>query len=81
MEANIPGTSWQTAFPALEKNWAGVYLAGARHREGLTQHQLAERCGLPQRHISEMENGKRPIGKENAKRLAAALHVDYRVLL
>ena len=47
----------------------------------MTQHQLAERCGLPQRHISEMENGKRPIGKENAKRLAAALHVDYRVFL
>ena len=27
------------------------------------------------------ENGKRPIGKENAKRLAAALHTDYRVFL
>ena len=81
VEATTPGTSWQTAFPALEDNAAGVYLAGARHREGLTQHQLAERCGLPQRHISEMENGKRPIGKESAKRLAAALHVDYRLFL
>ena len=81
METNTPGISWQTAFLALEENVAGVYLAGARHREGLTQHQLAGRCGLPQRHISEMENGKRPIGKENAKRLAAALHVDYRVFL
>ena len=81
MQANTPGTPWQTAFPALKENSAGVYLAGARHREGLTQQQLAERCGLPQRHISEMENGKRPIGKENAKRLAAALHVDYRVFL
>ena len=36
---------------------------------------------VTQRHISEMENGKRPIGKENAKRLAAALHTDYRVFL
>ena len=81
VEATDHDAPWQTAFPGLEKNAAGVYLAGARHREGLTQHQLAERCGLPQRHISEMENGKRPIGKENAKRLAAALHVDYRVLL
>ena len=72
METNTPGTPWQTAFPALEENAAGVYLAGARHRKGLTQHQLAERCGLPQRHISEAEN---------AKCLAAALHVDYRVFL
>ena len=81
MEANTPGTPWQTAFPALEKNWAGVYLAGARHREGLTQHQLAERCGLPQRHISEMENGKRPIGKETAKRLGMALNIGWKVFL
>lgn len=72
METNTPGTPWQTAFLALEENVAGVYLAGARHREGLTQHQLAGRCGLSQRHISEVENGKR---------LAAALHVDYRVFL
>ena len=81
VEPSNTGTPWQASFPALEENAGGVYLAGARHREGLTQHQLAERCGLPQRHISEMENGKRPIGKENAKRLAAALHVDYRVFL
>ena len=26
--------------------------------------------GLPQRHISEMETGKRQIGKERAKKLA-----------
>ena len=31
--------------------------------------------------ISEMENGKRPIGKETAKRLASALNMDYRVFL
>jgi len=28
-----------------------------------------------------MENGKRPIGKENAKKLAEVLHTDYRVFL
>jgi plasmid maintenance system antidote protein VapI len=38
--------------------------------------------GIPQRHISEMENGKRQIGRERAKKLADALHVaDYRVFL
>lgn len=75
------GAPWQAAFPALEEKAAGIYLAGARHRERLTQLQLAKRCGLPQRHISEIENGKRPIGKENAKRLATALHTDYRMFL
>ena len=53
-----------------------------RENAGLTQAALGERMGgIPRQHISNMENGRRPIGKENAKRLAAALHVDYRVLL
>jgi transcriptional regulator with XRE-family HTH domain len=56
-------------------------LAGARHREGLTQRELAEKSGIAQRHISEMENGKRPIGKKNAKALATALNADYRAFL
>lgn len=50
--------AWKNAFSGLQENEAGAYLAGARHREGLTQRQLAENCGIPQRHISEMENGK-----------------------
>jgi ribosome-binding protein aMBF1 (putative translation factor) len=60
----------------------GAILRGARYREGLTQKQLAEFTGIPQRHISEMEHGKRPIGKKNAKMLAKALNVaGYKVFL
>lgn len=73
--------AWKNAFPGLQENEAGAYLAGARHREGLTQRQLAEKSSIPQQHISEIENGKLPIGKESAKKLAAALHVDYRAFL
>lgn len=73
--------SWRAAFTGLLDNEPGTYLAGARHREGLTQRQLAEKSGIPQRHISEMENGKRSIGKENARRLAAAMNADYRAFL
>jgi len=72
---------WKDSFPGLQENETGAYLAGARHREGLTQRQLAEETGIPQRHISEMENGKRPIGKENARKLATVLNADYRVFL
>ncbi|OQX04830.1 MAG: transcriptional regulator [Desulfobulbaceae bacterium A2] len=60
---------------------AAVALRGLRCRENLTQRQLAEATGIPQRHLSEMENGKRPIGKERAKVLGKALNADYRRFL
>lgn len=70
------------AFPEYAINPLGAALRGARAREGLTQRELADRTGIPQRHISEMESGKRAIGKERARKLAEALHVvDYRVFL
>jgi DNA-binding XRE family transcriptional regulator len=73
---------WREAFPAWsDAQLPGVALAGARHKEGLTQVQLARLSGIPQRHISEMEHGKRPIGKELAKKLAQVLKIDYRVFL
>ena len=67
--------------PELIWNRGGVCLRGARSKESLTQKQLAEKLGVAQHHISEMENGKRPIGKETAKKLAAVLNTDYRVFL
>lgn len=72
---------WRESFPELQGKETGIVLAGARHREGLTQRDLAARSGIPQRHISEMENGKRPVGKKNAKVLAKVLNADYRVFL
>lgn len=59
----------------------GSYLSGARYRENMTQVELAGRTGIHRRHISEMENGKRPIGKANARKLAEALNIDPRLLL
>lgn len=74
-------TPWRDALGYTEAELPGVFLSGARYREGLTQVQLAERTGIPRRHISEMENGKRPIGKQNAKKLAEVLGVDARRFL
>ncbi len=59
----------------------GEVLKGARFREGLTQVQLAAKIGIKPSHISEMENGKRPIGREMARRLGKALKVSYKVFL
>jgi DNA-binding XRE family transcriptional regulator len=56
-------------------------LRGARSKFEITQTKLSELTGIPQRHISEMERGKRPIGKETARKLAEALKTDYRVFL
>ena len=67
--------------PELSWNSGGVSIRGGRGKEGLTQKQLAELTGIAQHHISEMENGKRPIGKETARKLAKALNIDYRVFL
>ena len=59
----------------------GHALRWLRSREGLTQKKLAEIIGVKPSHISEMENNKRPIGKEMAKRLAKALRTDYKIFL
>ncbi|MEW6263346.1 MAG: helix-turn-helix transcriptional regulator [Thermodesulfobacteriota bacterium] len=72
---------WREIVAFTDEELPGVCLTGARHRENLTQRRLAEITGIPQRHISEMENGKRPIGKERAKVLAKTLNTNYRVFL
>lgn len=68
-------------FPEYIGKEQQVAIRAYRSRENLTQRQLAELTGIPQRHISEMENGKRVIGKELAKRLGKALKADYKVFL
>jgi transcriptional regulator with XRE-family HTH domain len=65
----------------VNKELPGISLRGARIKEGLTQTRLSELTGIPQRHISMMENGKRPIGKKNARILAKVLNMNYRIFL
>ena len=79
----VEAQSWTIAevFPEYTGKEQEVALRAYRNREGLTQKQLSELTGIPQHHISEMENGKRCIGKERAKKLAVALHCDYRRML
>jgi DNA-binding XRE family transcriptional regulator len=68
-------------FPDLIDKGKTIALRAYRTREDLTQRELAVKVGIPQRHISEMETGKRVIGKEMAKRFGKVLGVDYRALL
>ena len=73
---------WREAYPELKyEDLPGVCLRGSRYKEGISQRQLSEMTGVPRRHITEMENGKRSIGKEMAKRLGKALNIGYKVFL
>jgi len=73
---------WREAFPEYkDSDLPGVCLRASRSKEGMSQRKLSELTGIPQRHISEMESGKRPIGKEMAKRLGKALNIGYKVFL
>jgi DNA-binding XRE family transcriptional regulator len=81
-----PRSNWMTIEELVEQDVAiytkpGVTLSGARHKEGLTQIELAARLGIRQENLSKMEHGKRPISLSMAKRLAKVLKIDYRVFL
>lgn len=85
IEAEKEGGSrpWREVFSELrpDDSIPSAILRGSRVKEELTQAELAGMTGIPRRHISEMEHGKRTIGKETARKLAKALHCDYRVFL
>jgi hypothetical protein len=75
----LRGSGW---FEAMEADLTpGRALRVYRGNAGLTLALLSEKTGIPVPHLSGMEHDKRPIGKINARRLAAALCCDYRRFL
>jgi hypothetical protein len=54
-----------------------AYMTG----QGWSQKRLSKATGIPQGHLSQMVNGKRPIGPTIAKKLAKVFRVDYRNFL
>ena len=56
----------------------GITLRGARTKEAMTQKELSEKAGIPQGHISAMENGKRKIVKRIAQKLCNSIDVSYK---
>lgn len=84
-----PSVSREKAVKALSKlgfkevsgssSDTGKLLADTRLGENITQQELAKLTGIPQRYISEMENGKRPISKDAAKKFAKILKVSFKI--
>lgn len=79
-EKSVPAS---TVFPVLadDARRPAAALRGSRYKENMTQIELAKLLGIRQGHLSEMENGKRPIGKSMAKKLASIFNCDYRAFL
>ena len=59
----------------------GSLLSAYRSREGLSLTELAKRTGISYTNISAMENDRRVIGLNVAKKLANALNCEYTDLL
>jgi plasmid maintenance system antidote protein VapI len=76
-------TPWREVFKKELKKYgeAGLMLCGSRYKAGLTQKELAHALGISQNHITEMENGKRSVGKVMALRLAKFFKTNYRKFL
>ncbi len=79
-ERSIP---WREVFKEEIEDYseAGLMLRGSRGKADVTQKELAAAIGVSQHHISEMENGKRTIGREMAKRLGAFFKTSYKIFL
>jgi DNA-binding XRE family transcriptional regulator len=81
--AKKPAKSIQTLLEKLDKKFtkAGTLLKGLRAREGLSQIEFAKKIDVTQANLSNMENGRRPIGKIIAKRIEKIFGTNYRYFL
>jgi len=75
VEPNIPAGQ---VFP---ESRPGKVLRGARGLREMTQAQIAKIVGIRPAHISDMENSRRPISKEMARKLGQVLDFPYKAFL
>lgn len=72
---------WITSEEMFPDGSPAMALRGFRGKMELTQSELAERLGVSQNAISELESGKRPISIKMAKKLEKEFNVPYKVFL
>ncbi len=68
-EPERPSGRWQKWV-----DWVSKRIRDARNESSLTQEQLAEKTGLPQSHISRIENAKHSPSRATLEKIAAALN-------
>jgi len=83
LPAPAPTLAAATVLPELAdaRLRPATMLRASRTRARLTQKALAAKLGVLQHHLSEMEHGKRAIGKQMAKKLASVFESDYRLFV
>lgn len=59
----------------------GRRIAEIRKENGMTQAQLAERCGLQQAHIARIENGKFSVGLDTLAQIADAMGARIEIII
>jgi DNA-binding XRE family transcriptional regulator len=59
----------------------GALLRGIRAREDLTQSDMARKLKVTQSDISQMENGRRKVGRKIAQRIEKLFGTPYRSFL
>lgn len=70
--------SFEDVFPDAHP---GKIVRGLRVKEDITQEELAQRLGIAQTRVSEIESGKRAISRNMAHKLADAFKVSSRAFL
>lgn len=78
---DVPAANFLEGIGARRPRHAGERLRAWRKIQGLTLRELAKRSGIAYQNLSAIENGRRPLGLEVARRLSASLRVDYRLLV
>ena len=56
-----------------ERERIGAHLTSLRKEKGLTQAELAERCGMQKQHISRIEHGLYSVGIEILAKIGSVL--------
>ncbi len=78
---NADGEELISGDEAFPNSHPGSRLRGLRAREDITQKQMAEKLGIRQHHIAEMEKGTRSISVEMAKKIGKTFDISYKVFL
>lgn len=62
----------------IHRKRIGREMADIRRRRGMTQTELAERCGLAQSHIARIETGRYSVGFDTLEQIAQAMGCEVR---
>ena len=78
---NENGDEVYTVEEAFPDGNPGMLIRGLRGKNEMTQEELADRLGIAQTRVSELESSKRSISVAMAKRLAGVFDVTYKMFL